>query len=135
MDVRRNSTSLVVLIIGDIVTFGIVTVFGFATHGELNTASARMLTTFLPLLLSWVMLVPFSRVYHLNNTGSVSDLWRPAWAMIIAAPLAGLLRALWLGTTIIPVFVVVLGGIATLAILCWRCIYWAIWMRRTTTNG
>lgn len=134
MDERRKPTSLGVLIIGDSVTLGIVTVLGFATHAELNTAPLRMLTTFLPLIASWVMLLPFSGVYRPENTRSPRELWRPVWAMILAAPMAGLLRAIWLGVTVIPIFVVVLGGIAALAILGWRSIYWAIWMRRTT-NG
>ena len=36
------SRQQLILVSGDIVTLGLVTVFGFASHGEANTAGVRM---------------------------------------------------------------------------------------------
>jgi hypothetical protein len=43
--------------------------------------------------------------------------------MVLAGPLAGWMRALWLGQGVAPIFVVVLGGISALSLLAWRTIY------------
>ena len=53
-----------ILLAGDIVTFALVTIFGFATHGTLDSAGMRMLTTFLPVLAAWLLFAPFFGVYQ-----------------------------------------------------------------------
>ena len=124
-----------ILFLGDFLTLGLVTLTGFATHNELMSAGARMLTTYVPLVAAWLMVGPVLGVYSNNNLRDWRNLWRPFWAMVLAGPMAALLRALILGTTIVPVFVIVLGGIAALAILAWRLIYWFIISRRSTGYG
>lgn len=124
-----------VLIVGDMLTLGLVTVAGFATHNELLNAGTRMLTTFVPLSAAWLMAAPFLGAYSGNHLQERRDLWRPFWAMVLAGPMAALLRALWLRTTIVPIFVIVLGGIAALAIFTWRLIYWLVYSRKDAGNG
>jgi len=46
--------------------------------------------------------------------------------MVLAGPMVGWLRGVWLGQVILPIFVVVLGGISALAILAWRAIFWLV---------
>lgn len=123
--------STVILWIGDLLTLALVTVFGFATHNEAGTAGARMLTTFLPLVFAWLMVGPHLGVFVPQLAAEPRQLWRPFWAMVLAAPLAAWMRGLligWLqgaplGLPIQPIFVVVIGGVCALALLAWRALY------------
>jgi hypothetical protein len=115
-----------ILIFGDVVVFGLVTLFGFSSHQSLGTAGARMLTTFIPLLLGWGLIAPFLGVYDPSRAADWRQLWRPFWAMVLAGPMVGWLRGAWLDQVILPVFVVILGGVSALAILAWRTAYWLV---------
>lgn len=114
---------------GDAITLALVTLAGFATHNELGSAGFRMLTTFIPLLVAWLLLAPHLMVYNPRCYNNPAQLWRPFWAMVLAAPLAGWLRGFWLNAPIIPIFVLVLGGISSLALLAWRSLYWLVFAR------
>jgi ABC-type xylose transport system permease subunit len=108
---------------GDALVLVIVTVIGFATHGELATAGLRMLTTYVPLALAWALIAPWLGLYNQTMIHDPRQLWRPVWAWILAAPLAGWLRGFWLDVPIIPIFVLALGGFTALAMLVWRGVY------------
>jgi hypothetical protein len=118
----KNQRRLI-LICGDVVVFGLVTLFGFSTHQTLGTAGPRMLTTFIPLVAGWGLIAPFLGVYDPQRAADWRQLWRPFWAMVLAGPMVGWLRGVWLGQVILPIFVVVLGGISALAILAWRAAF------------
>jgi hypothetical protein len=125
----RVSRIQLTLLLGDIAALGIVTLVGFAAHDTLDTAGFHMLTTFLPLLAAWLLVAPFFSAYNLDKSGVVRQLWRPTWAMVVAAPMAGLLRSLWLGRYIVPVFVLVLAGFGALGVFTWRFLFY-IWCTR-----
>jgi asparagine N-glycosylation enzyme membrane subunit Stt3 len=112
-----------ILLLGDILVLAVVTAVGFASHGTLDSAGTRMLTTFLPVLAAWFMTAPLLGVYDPQRAADWRQLWRPFWAMVLAGPMAALLRGFWLNSPILPVFVVVLGGISAMSILGWRLIY------------
>jgi len=115
---------MLILVLGDLLDLALVTVFGFASHGEISSSGARMLTTFLPLIISWFLVAPFLGAYDIRRSGEFRQLWRPFYAMVLAAPFAAFLRGVMLGNApVLPVFVVVLGGVSALAILAWRVIY------------
>lgn len=120
----------ILLIAGDIVTAGIVTVYGFATHDRLDSGGAHMLTTLLPVLAAWVLVGFPLKVFDLPTALSWRDLWRPVWVMVLGGPFAAFLRSLWLNRPVPPIFVIVLGGISGLALLGWRVIFWAFWAWR-----
>ena len=126
----KNSTAVWVLI-GDILTLGLVTVYGFASHDELGTAGSRMLTTFIPLLVAWLLIAPWLGVFNVENVTNPRQLWRPFWAMVLAGPMASWIRGAWIQRPILPLFVVVLGGVSALALLAWRALYWVIISRRS----
>ena len=117
------------VIAGDSITLALVTLVGFATHDELGTAGFRLLTTFIPLLVAWLLVAPHLGVFDPQRLREPLQLWRPFWAMILAAPLAGWLRGAWLNAPVIPIFVAVLGGVSALALLLWRSIYWLVFVR------
>lgn len=132
---RRSNEWLLALIAGDIITLAIVTLIGFASHGTAGTAGTRMLTTFLPLTIAWFLVAPFLKVYHNEIVYDFRQLWRPFWATILAAPMAAFLRGLFLSSPILPLFVVILGGVSALAILLWRVIYWLVAVRMKHNDG
>jgi hypothetical protein len=119
-----------ILIFGDILSLALVTVIGFATHGPLSLdLLPRMMTTFLPLLAAWFSLAPFLQLFNPETTQNPRQLWRPIYAMLIAAPLATLLRALMLNGIILPIFALVLAANAALGLLLWRAIFLLIQRR------
>lgn len=132
---NRGNLQRFVLIAGDIITLAIVTVIGFASHGTADTAGSRMLTTFIPLVVAWFLIAPFLQVYDNQNSRNGRQLWRPLWAMILASPMAAWLRGLMLSSPILPVFVIILGGVSAVAILVWRGIFWLVATRMKRING
>ncbi len=113
------------LILGDIFAIALLTVIGFATHGETGLDFApRMLTTFGPVTLAWFLVAPFLGLFNSEITGNPRQLWRPFVGMVFAGPLAALLRALLLNSVVIPVFAVVLAGSAGLGMVAWRAAWW-----------
>lgn len=112
------------LVVGDIFAILVVTLIGFATHGEADLSFLpRMATMFFPLAVSWFMLSPFLGLFQKDVTSSARQLWRPALAMIFAAPLAAVLRGLLLNAPIIPIFAVVLSATSAFGMLIWRGVY------------
>lgn len=133
MSKTRFSQLHILLAAGDILVLGLVTVYGFASHNQLDTAGSRMLTTFIPLLLSWFLVSPHLEVFDLQRAAQPRQLWRPFWAMILAAPMAVFIRAVMLNTAVNPIFVVILGGVAALALLAWRFLFlWIVRRKRVS---
>lgn len=120
-----------ILLIGDTLTLALTTLIGFSFHGTLGSAGGRLLTTFLPSLAAWLLIAPHLDAYDLQHAVQLRQIWRPVWAMLLSAPMAGWLRAVWLNTAVVPIFVVVLGGINALAILIWRAVYAVVTVRRS----
>jgi hypothetical protein len=129
MNKSKKPSILWILIAGDVLVLLLVTVFGFATHGELGSAGLRILTTFVPLVVAWALVAPHLRAFDLERISQPIQLWRPFWAMVLAAPWAAWMRGVLLNAPIIPVFVVVLGGICALALLVWRLLFGAFYAR------
>ncbi len=121
------------LILGDLLAIALVTVIGFATHGETDLSLLpRMLTTFGPLALAWFLVAPFLGLFQPKITANLRQLWRPFVALVLAGPLAALLRAFLLNTVVIPIFAVVLSGSAGLGMVVWR-FFWQRLERSLTT--
>jgi hypothetical protein len=130
MNITSPGARIAILVVGDVLTLGLVTLYGFASHGEATSAGTRMLTTFLPLVAAWFLVAPFLGVFEADKASRFSQLWRPFWAMILAGPLAAWMRGTLLRSMIVPIFVVVLGGVSALALLAWRSIYWIVFARK-----
>ena len=127
---RTDLRHAVFLLVGDVLTLGLVTIFGFATHGTFGTAGIRMFSTFIPLVIAWLLVAPHLDAFNPQVMKDYRNLWRPFWAMVIAAPMAAWLRGVWLNAPILPVFVIVLGGFSALGLLAWRSIYLFIGQKR-----
>ena len=113
-----------ILIVGDILAIAIVTVIGFAIHGEAGTAFLpRMAVIVFPLAVAWFILAPWFGLFQPEVTSNPKQLWRPVLAMIFVAALAVVIRGLILNATIIPIFAVVLSATSALGMLLWRSLY------------
>jgi hypothetical protein len=111
------------LLIGDAIVLLLVTLIGFASHERLSSGILRVISTFVPLLSGWILIGVHVGVFDLAKAADPRQLWRPFWAMVLGGPLAGWMRAFFLGTGVAPIFVVVLGGISALSLLAWRALY------------
>jgi hypothetical protein len=123
------------LVIGDIIALAIITIIGFATHGETDLSFLpRMLTTFIPLLVSWFLIAPWLGLFDLQITSAPKQLWRPPLAMLLAAPMTAILRAAMINAVALPLFTLILGGSAALGMLIWRGLY-SLWGKKSTVGG
>ncbi|HSQ40302.1 MAG TPA: DUF3054 domain-containing protein [Anaerolineales bacterium] len=115
------------LVFGDLLAMAVITVIGFATHGETDASYLpRMAATFVPLAVSWFILAPALGLFEAERVRSTRQLWRPAWGAFFAAQLAVILRGLWLNAAVLPLFGLILGGSAALGMVVWRGIW--IWL-------
>ena len=112
------------LFISDAVAIALVTFAGFAFHGETDASILpRFLLSYVPLTVAWFIIAPLLGLYQPEITSNPKQLWRPALAMIFAAPLAALSRANILGSMVIPVFANVLAATYALGMVVWRGIF------------
>lgn len=110
------------LLAGDGLVLLLVTFAGFGSH-NLSLEGTRWLTTFAPLAAAWALVAPWLGNYRPAVWKNPLQAWRVILAVVLAAPLAGFLRALLLNVTVIPIFVIALGGVAALAMAAWRVIH------------
>jgi hypothetical protein len=123
----ENTKTTYLLILGDIIALAMITLIGFANHNELTSFPVnRILATFLPLLAGWFLIAPWLGLFKAEVTSNPRQLWRPVLAMLLAAPLTGLLRAVMLNSVVVPLFVLILGASAALGMLVWRSLWWLI---------
>ena len=116
-----------ILILGDILAILFIVLIGFATHGELDTSFiTRMSALFFPLVIAWFLLSPSFGLFQGEITSNPKQLWRPALAMLFAAPLAAVLRGLLLNAAIIPIFAVIVSITSALGMVVWRGIYFLL---------
>jgi len=117
-------TSKRFLVVGDILAIAIVTVVGFATHGETGASFLpRMAVIFFPLTMAWFILSPFLGLFQQEIISNPKQLWRPILAMFFAALLAVVIRGLFLNAPIIPIFGVVLSATSAFGMVIWRGFY------------
>ena len=122
------------LFISDAVAIALVTFAGFAFHGETDASILpRFLLSYVPLTVAWFIIAPLLGLYQPEITSNPKQLWRPALAMIFAAPLAALSRANILGSMVIPVFANVLAATSALGMVVWRGIYLFMKPKRADT--
>lgn len=117
------------LIIGDLLAILLVTLLGFIFHGE-SIASPRWLTTFVPFSAAWALQAPWLGLYQpLVASDWRKSWWRAALSAVLAAPMAGLLRAMMLGSVVVPVFVLVLALTAAAGMALWRLAFSMRWQQ------
>jgi hypothetical protein len=117
----------ITLINGDLFTIALITIIGFATHGETGSSFLpRMAAIYFPLAISWFSLAPVLGLFKQETVSNPKQLWRPALTSVFAAPLAAVLRGLILNAPIIPIFAVVLGITSAFGMVVWRGVYYLL---------
>ena len=112
-----------VVILGDVLTYFVVTLIGFSSHDTLALgALARILATFIPFTAGWFLIAPWLGTFQASIIKDRIHLPRVLLAALLAAPMGAFLRGLWLGSPILPVFVLVMAGVSGLGIIIWRSI-------------
>ena len=112
------------MILGDVLAIALLTIIGFATHGETDLSFVpRMAALFFPLLVAWFALAPSMRLFDRQIISDPKQLWRPTLAMTFAASLAAILRGLTLNAAILPIFGLILAATSAFGMLVWRTIY------------
>jgi hypothetical protein len=120
-----------ILILGDILAIAVLTIIGFATHGEAGISFVpRMGTTFFPVLVGWFLLAPWFGLFDENITANTRFLWRVPLVMLFAAPFATVMRAAMFGSAALPLFTLILGSTFALGLLIWRAVYGFVLKRR-----
>jgi hypothetical protein len=115
------------LILGDILAIAILTVIGFAMHGEFDFSYfPRMGTTFFPMLISWFLAATWVDLFDERVISNPQLFWRIFLAMLFAAPLAVVLRAALLNSAAQPLFTLILGSTYALGMLVWRGIFFLV---------
>jgi hypothetical protein len=125
-----------ILILGDLLALALVTLIGFATHGEADLSFLpRMAIVYFPLSISWFLLAPALGLFQQETVSNPKQWWRPAFAMIFAASLAAVLRGFLLNAPVIPIFAAVLAAASALGMVIWRWIWYAALKRSGSTRG
>jgi hypothetical protein len=124
MDQKQAISPL--LLIGDVFTIFIVSLVGFVNHN--SAIDWHIFTTLLPMLAAWSVAGFLLGVYKVEVVSAPAQLWRVILAVMLAAPVAAWLRAIWLDRAVIPVFALVLGLSAALGLVIWRLIW--IWLHK-----
>ena len=117
---------------GDLLAILALSLIGFFFHND--EFSWRLLATFLPACAAWALIAPWIGVYRAEHTARPLQVWRPALAGFLSAPLAAWLRGLWLNAAISPVFVLVLALTTAAGMGLWR-LAWTLFTQRTHING
>ncbi len=92
-----------------------------------------MLTTFIPLVVSWFLIAPWLGLFDTQIASDPKQFWRPPLAMLLASPMSTLLRAAMLNAVALPFFTIILGGASSLGMLVWRGSY-AYWSKNKKTD-
>lgn len=123
-----------ILLAGDAAALFLAVYSGFQFHGTEEVWATRLQFTFLPWLAAWLLAAYSLGLYEAQTARSWRQAWRVFLAAVLASPLAAVLRAAWLSSTAIPLFVLIMGLVSAFAILVWRMLYLALLARRFAAN-
>ena len=113
-----------ILILGDIAAFIILTIIGFATHGETNISFLpRMAAAFFPVVFGWFVLAPWFGLLDEAVITNPKNLLRIPLAFLFIAPLAVILRGVLLNAPALPLFAFIFGGSNAVGMMVWRWLY------------
>ena len=115
----------------DIALLALITWIGLMFHEPDSFGFSRLMATWLPFSAAWLLLAIPLGVFDGSRVLQLNQFWRPFWAMVLAAPFAGFLRALWLDSTVATIFVIFMGGLCALVLMIWRIyfVYLNRWMK------
>lgn len=111
------------LLLGDSGTIIIIVLLGGLFHKTITYNYSSIFITSISWIIGWISLASISRLYNHEYVIKIESVWFSVWVMILASPIAGLIRGVILEKPIIPVFVGVLGGVLAISMFFWRLLY------------
>ncbi len=117
-----------IILLGDWLALLLVTLVGFFNHNQ-QFQVGRYLATALPLCLAWFFSAPVFGLFSPDNVSLSSAWWRIIWAVSLSTPLALLIRALMLASSVQVSFALVMMLTSAFAILIWRLV-WVRFIKR-----
>lgn len=123
MDKNKSSRKYGILIAGDILSLLITVLLGFQSHATLNIFLQRFAYTFFPWTLAWIFVAPKFGLFDIPQMELRKQIVQILLAMLLAAPLAVIVRAAWLGSLALPLFALIMGASSALALIVWRTIF------------
>lgn len=131
MSVNLSQSRPWVIVVGDGVIYLLITLLGFASHDTLlPEALNRILATFVPFFTAWFVVAYMLGLFSWDGIKDPRQLWRPPLAAIIAASIGGIVRGLWLRSTILPLFILVMAGVTMVGMFIWRSLLLFLLRRR-----
>ena len=134
MKIFQNDTAARTLLLGDLMAIGIAVWIGLQFHQLGETVWQRFAFTFLPWSLAWYIVAAKFKLFQ-SKKMTANQIGQMILAMILASPLAAVLRATWLGTTALPLFTLIMGAVTLLAIFIWLVIYSSIRVTKGNASG
>jgi hypothetical protein len=113
----------ILLLVDDATAILVVTMIGLGFHQMDAVLWDRLPFTFVPFFGAWVLTATALQLYSPVRAGDWRQLWRVATAAIVASLPAAALRSLWLGTPLVPVFVLVMALGVSAGLLVSRGLY------------
>jgi hypothetical protein len=124
----------IILLVDDAFAIFAVTFIGLSFHQMDGMWLERMPYTFIPYFVTWVIAAAGLQLYSNAVATQPSQLWRVLVGAAIAALPASALRSLWLGTPLVPMFVLIMGVTVAVGLLLTRSIYAFIFGRQWQTH-
>lgn len=112
-----------ILLLGDIAAIFLTVAAGFQNHETVSIFFQRFAFTFVPWTLAWLLIAPKFDLFSLPFEGMRMQMAKIIYAMLLASPLAVVLRAAWLGSAALPLFALIMGASSALALVIWRLIF------------
>lgn len=113
----------IVLLIDDALAIFGVTFIGLSFHQMDGMWMERLPYTFIPYFVTWVIAAAALQLYSSSVATQPGQLWRVLVGAAVAALPAAALRSLWLGTPMVPMFVLIMGVTVAVGLLITRSIY------------
>jgi hypothetical protein len=94
-----------------------------------------MAATFFPFAAAWFIASPLLGCFDARRMTEPTQLWRAPLAALLAAPLGAVLRGLWLGAPVVPIFAGVMGAVLGAAMFGWRLVAAPLLRRMAPIDG
>jgi hypothetical protein len=130
MTTRVTDRIVRVLVVVDGLVILAGTLLGFASHDTLNLAAlGRIAATSIPFIGAWYLVSPWLGVYDPPHALEIRGIWRILLACCYAAPLGAVVRAAWLKSSALPLFVLIMAGVLGTMLVVWRSIAVLLYQR------
>ena len=120
----------ILLLVDDAIVVFLVTLLGIQFHQIDPSIFTRLPYTFIPFLAAWIFFAAILQMYDPANASSWRQLWRILAAAALAAPTGATIRALWLNTSFVPIFAIVMGAALAAGLLISRSVFILIFGNR-----